>query len=444
MWAFGAALALAAAGCGASALATVASSGDWIRLRTSLRERLQGAPLSAGEAREVALAVARRELADASEAAALGALERLSGCVTGAEDSIRAALGRDDDVGAAALLVLVSAGRASASDARALGDARMGRLEPSQQAPWRAARARGLFGASDGDERRLAFVDGDERVRLAALLAASDARDPADLEAALEAARLDPLPAAQRAAIAAVGRIGGEPAVLGLLDLWPRAEPAAREAIVLAWAEPASVATGGARQLARVVSESVSAPAIVAAAALATSGAPEADEALGALLTAALTGTTGDRVRAVSLLPGAAPGAGDHPRAKDVTDALVAAARDSDDVVALAGVRRLLRAASLPEGVTRAELVKRLIAIAEHGGADGLQAKLALVSAGEKPEALGGWLSADAESADPLARAAASRAHARLGDFGRAALGLADDLPAVRSSAVCALVSPSE
>jgi hypothetical protein len=274
-------------------------------------------------------------------------------------------------------------------------------------------------------------ADGDEDVRVGALRAALQARDPGDVESLIEAARVDPSPVARTVAIRGLGVLGGERAVLALHDLWPRAEDQ-KPAIAAAWAMPASLAAGGARELSLVAGRETGAPAIAAALALQTLGGDEAKIALGVLLRAVKLGPTKDRVLAIGSIPAADP---------DALAALQSAAADPDEVVAIVATYRLanlLAGSSPPKGVDRNDLVAKLEKIASGGGTNGYQAKLALARMGHRRVTT--MLAADADAEDEQARASASRAYAQLGELGRAALALSDKSPSVRAIAVCAVL----
>ncbi len=129
------------------------------------------------------------------------------------------------------------------------------RYARSESGAWRAVAARAADRAIDTDMRRAFFVDPDERARRAAFTTALEVHDASELEALLDAARVDPDPQAQSLAIRAAGAIGGERAVLALKDLWARADDATRMAIVDGWGAQASFVTGGAREL-EIASES--------------------------------------------------------------------------------------------------------------------------------------------------------------------------------------------
>src|SRR5690606_37197966 len=129
-------------------------------------------------------------------------------------------------------------------------------------------------GKERNEERRRAFLDGDLRVRRAALHAALEEPVDTDLQPALEAARLDPDPLVRSLGVRLVGSIGGRPAVRALRDLWARAEDETRQAIVDAWAAPRSVTRGGQEQLLWAMESKKGLPSIVAAVRLSSKNGP--------------------------------------------------------------------------------------------------------------------------------------------------------------------------
>jgi HEAT repeat protein len=202
-----------------------------------------------------------------------------------------------NDAGAAAAqLALLEAGRADAED---LLETHRAAVEPD----WRAVAARAAIGTEHGEFRRQALLDGDLRVRRAAMHAALAGPVSGDLEAAFEAARLDPDPLVRSLAVRVLGAIGGRNAVSALRDVWGRAEPATRQAIVDAWAHPSSFAVGGGDQMLWVMETQDGLPAIVAAARLATASPEQRGAALGVLRRAMDQGPVDEQRLAILLAP---------------------------------------------------------------------------------------------------------------------------------------------
>ncbi len=370
--------------------------------------------------------------ADIAEASAEGDLARLRGwrgaeatlawqaCAVDLEHVLEDRGGGEDDPAAAALWLLVAAGEEDADEFK-------GRDAPDEggSAWWRSLGARGLTEDADAELRRARIRDGEERVRLAAIKAADDALDPEDLDALLEAARLDPLPSARAAAVRAVGRIGGPHAALGLKDVWTRADPRLRQTVASAWAAYPTYAQGGQRELLRVAEEESGEPAVAAAAALARSGGEHAGLGRGALARSITSGTRGERVFAITVAP----------HAPEILKAVREASKDRDPAVAAAALARLVR-----EGDEREQRASRdaLFALAGKDGGDGRAARGELARAGDMRAAP---LAEKAiVSRLPGDRAAAARDLAALGRAYRASALLADPQRDVRVAVACAIL----
>jgi hypothetical protein len=371
--------------------------------------------------------------ADIAEASAEGDLGRLRGwrgaeatlawqaCAIDLEDALEDRGDADDDPAAAALWLLVAAGEEDADDF-------VDHDAPDEggSAWWRSLGARGLVDDDDAAIRRQRMRDGEERVRLAAIKAADDALDPEDLDALLEAARLDPLISARAAAIRAVGRIGGPHAALGLRDVWTRADPRLRQAVANAWAAYPTYAQGGQRELLRVAEEETGEPAVAAAAALARSGGEHASFGRGALARSIASGTRGERVFAIAVAP----------HAPEILKAVREAAKDRDPGVAAAALARMAREGDAKEQRTAKDA---LFALAKKDGSDARAARGELARAGDRraaplaEKALVSRLGSD--------RAAAARDLAALGRAYRASALLADPERDVRIAAACAILS---
>ena len=121
-----------------------------------------------------------------------------------------------DAAGAEAALARVEAGELSAGSARDF-------LREADDA-WRAVGTRGLVREEDDAARMRAYVDPAPAVRRAAMHAAAVAKDPRDVEALAEAARVDPEPIVRTDAVRALGAVGGALVIAKLRDLWAGAD----------------------------------------------------------------------------------------------------------------------------------------------------------------------------------------------------------------------------
>jgi HEAT repeat protein len=409
------AAALALAGCATSAEVRDARSGRVDGLATRVSAAVDRGAFGNGEARDLARAVLDGAL-DATGDAGLARVKLLSGCVRGAKGALSSRADRRDDVGGEAALVLVEARLASYG-----GDL------SSDEPRWRALAVRGFTSSSDAHERRARMTDGDQEVRLAALRAAGEAADSRDLQTALEAAQVDPYPPAREAAARAAGAIGGERAVLGLKDLWPRADDGVRRAIAEGWYQPASIEEGGRRELQWAAEHERGGASIVAAYLLARAGGDDATAGVYALERAITSGPTEDRIFAELLAPWSA---------EPIRAAIRKASADTDDAVAIASLGRRLREG---DDDARATVRVKLLAYASGPSRWARQARLALAEA--KVAAVHPLLLRELRSPDAAAREAAGVALADLGDLPHAAIVAADANADVRLRVACAVLA---
>ena len=422
------AAALASTGC-ASAAVRAAEQGKYVGLRASMAAELKQGNLGLGEAAEFARAVARGEVERAKGEDGAQRVRDFQSCAHEIDDVLDHRADTRDAIGAVAAMVRVDAGLTSAGRF-----ARWARTSPrGPTAAWRPLGARALVSADDAELRRKLIADADQEVRRGALRAALTADDPEDTEAVLEAARLDPYPAARAQAIRAAGVIGGERVVLALKDLWPRADEAVRDALVDAWAAYNAFNSGGRRELVWVVDTQHGRPVIAASAVLVRAGGEGAVEAAGALERAVTDGPAADRVRAIEAAP---------LRLAALRAVVAKAEADSDEAVAVAALARRFEAPSELGGPSsakaREDLVVRLLKAAGGTGSGAIAAKGALARSHD--QRLLPILERDAAAKDQKTRAEAGTALAVLGDLRRAAVVAADPEPRVRVAVSCAIL----
>ena len=230
---------------------------DLPALRSALAEERAAGDLDRDRVVEVAYAVASREVMSASGPAGVRRIRLMRGCSGPVSHVLEARAERSDDGGAEAALVLLAAGKLDEEQAFA-------RHVDASSGAWRAVAARAAQAPETFKQRRAFYVDVDERVRRAAFEAALEAPSELDLEPLLESARLDPDPLNRSLAARAVGAVGGERAVLSLVDRWDRADEDTRLSIVEAWAMPRAYAAGGERELVKVAESGTHLPALSA------------------------------------------------------------------------------------------------------------------------------------------------------------------------------------
>jgi hypothetical protein len=408
--------------CSSSPALKAARSGNYQDLKAAItRDRAEGR-LDRGRVREIALEVGSREIRTAASPEAAAIMDEARACTRPLMSSLEGRAQNSDDAGAAAALALLD-GRSGWSD----GEDLLRRYGTADNPLWRAVAARAAVGRNLGPARRKFYVDADERVRLAALRAGLEAADPADQRPLLEAARLDPNPIAQSLAARSLGAFASADAVLGLRDLYARADDGLRQSIVDAWGQPASASAGGLFELIKVAESDRGAPAIEAGWVLLRFKPERNASASGtrALLRGMKEGISRDRVLAIMNAPI------DDPA---VLDALRKTASTSDTTVRCAALSRL---AGVRE--SRAQALLDLRELAKGGSRDALVA-LARADDADAIESVRKTLS----SSDPRARLSAMRTFVGMGKAASAAELLGDGDPHVRMSASCAILAVAD
>lgn len=423
-------------GCGSSPAVLAAERGDYVVLRRTVNEDLRLNKLSADDARDIARAVASREVERADAATGADRLRDLQSCARPISGALERRAAGSDELAAIASLILLEEGLMSAGDAAARAQsAERAAASTSVAAAWRAVRARTLTKPEDGSARRALLLDGDQEVRAAAAMASLNAASQADTEALIEAARLDPYPAVRTLAIRALGAIGGEAIVVALKDLWAGADDPKRQVIVSAWASPPTLEAGGRRELTLVAESQPGTPGLAAAIALARAGGEGSASASSVIARAVASGSTLDRVYAISASP---------LGSTEVRDAIVKAQSDTDDEVAIAALSRRLEApgawGAKDSATARGEIVAKLLRRAKDSqdSARGRKAKGALARGGVS--AVIPLLERDVQSKDEAARQEAGLSFVALKDLPRATAITADAEARVRVKVACAIL----
>jgi hypothetical protein len=212
--------------------------------------------------------------------------------------------------------------------------------------------------------------------------------------------------------------------VLGLRDLYARADDGLRQSIVDAWGQPASASAGGLAELIRVAENDKGAPAIEAGWVLLRFKAEQNAAAIGtrALLRAMKEGLSRDRMLAIMDAPIEDPA---------VLDALRKAATTGDPSVKCAALSRL---AGVRE--TRAQALLDLRELAKGGVREAVVA-LARADDADAIDTIRKSLASN----DSGARLSAMRTFIGMGKPASAAELLGDGDPHVRMSASCAILA---
>ncbi len=391
-------------------------------LKRDIASAQQAHELTPSVAVHLAQAVAEREVISAQGTNGALRVRTLRPCAGPLRSVIEQRAEGEDDVSAELSLILL--------EMHALDRvAQVNRYAGSTSGGFRAVAARAAVRPIDSDVRKRFFADLDERVRRAAFSAAYDAREPSELLPLLDSARLDPDPQGQSLAARAAGAIGGERAVLALKDLWARADDARKIGIVDAWAERASFAAGGARELS-VVADGGGVAAVSAALALSRAGGALAAPANAQLRHALLEGTDDEKRLALNVVELDSPNEAALLEASRTASAelrVVALSRLSTLPRRRDAALRALRALANQTANSDAELRARAAATDALAGAGDTSVERALVK--------------DVQSVDLHTRWRAARALTRLGNYADAATALADEDVSLRTDVACAILT---
>lgn len=414
-------LAIGAWACVVSPAERAAQRGDLTALRDVIAARERMGTLTNSEAARLAKTIAVREVAAAAGAEAVDRVRDARPCAHELDDALATRTRTHDAAGAQAALARLDAGTLRSEDARAFAGDR--------DAPWRAVSARGLVRAEDREARVRALLDPEPQVRRSAARAAREARDPADLEALVEAARVDPEPIVRTEAVRAVAALPSTsaPAIVDALkDLWRSGDDGLREDIVQAWCGAGLWASGGRDEI-NVLVASEHGPAVIeaAAAVLRRRGADaEVTQAAVAHIEREIAaGPIATRLQALAQAP---------MDRKELIAAVQHVAAQGNDLRVRVGA--LARLAEAKDSIATEELES----LARPGSSAREPARFALATAGDRR--VQAWIEADLGAERPELRLAAATELAALGLAGRGAPLLSDADPRVRVRAACTII----
>jgi HEAT repeat protein len=391
-----------------------ALTGTLPELEREIARAERSGSLSGDRLKELARAVAEREIAGAKGAEGAEQIAVFRPCLPVVESALDERAARGDEVAAVATLLLFEAGKRQANDL-------VSRYQEADSGAFRALAARATLSPNHAELRRRYFTDPDERVRHAAFEAALKAPLASQAADLVEAARLDPSAANRSRAAQAAGRIGSEPAVLGLLDLFAGGDEEQQLVVLDAWSQTATFRRGGERELARALSR----PGLVSvsAASLLLRSRESRTAAIAVLARAIAEGTDDERRTALMAAPL------DEPSIKDALDK--AAKSPSPELTPLV----LSRLAELPGRgpKARASLEK----LAEDKGDSGLEANYTLARLGSLRAVA--RLEQELSHERSARRLRAAVTLAALGKQQHLAPRLADKDPWVRATLACQL-----
>jgi hypothetical protein len=391
-----------------------ALTGTLPELQREIAAAEKAGPLSEQQLEQLARAVAEREITGASGADGAQQLAVFRPCLQRVELPMDERAGRGDEPAAVATLLLFEAGKRDATDL-------VTRYQAADSGAFRALAARATLEGGRAELRRRYFTDPDERVRRGAFEAAVKAPVAAHLTDLVEAARLDPSAANRSRAAQAVGRIGGEAAVLGLMDLFAAGDEQEQLAVLDAWSDPRSFAHGGERQLSRALSGA--GMVSVSAASLLLRSRDSRAAAIAVLARAIAEGSDDERRLALSSAPL------DDAQIRQALEK--AAESPSPEVTPLV----LSRLAELPGKAQKAR--ERLEKLAQDKSDYGLEASYALAQLGSARAISRLEQELSHQRASRRLRAAVTLAG--LGKRQRLAARLADQDPLVRATLACRL-----
>lgn len=403
-------------GCASSALTRAALQSDLPELRKQLQVARDRGELDAELVNDLAHAVARRELTSSQGDAAVARVRELQTCLRPLLNDVVSRA--DDDPGpggAAAALALLEAGYRD--DAKDWAE----RFASSPDPMWRSVAARAYTRPAFMSRRAAFFVDGDLRVRRSALHAALEAPNPDELDAVLEAARLDPDPLTRSLAIRVVGKLQDPRGLATLRDLWTGADEATQQQIVDAWASART--PEGQAAVEWVLATQRGLPRIVAA-------ARSPGGAATAVLTQAIEGGSSDEQRLALRLGLAVAGS----RPPELVEAAKKVLASADPLVRVAAAEALLSsehaqaARDVLHELAKSKSVQVVRAV-----------RRALVQAHDA--SIAGDISRDLTSSDAESRATAAEQLVALGKTVEAAAPLADDVASVRTRVACSILA---
>ncbi|HEY4103044.1 MAG TPA: HEAT repeat domain-containing protein [Polyangiaceae bacterium] len=397
--------------------------GDLPSLKRDIASAQRANKLNRGAVVDLARALDEREVMSASGSDGAARVGLLRPCAHALESTIERRAEAGDDVAAELTLMLLELHAADRVSA-------IKHYAESSSGAWRAVAARAAGLPRETELRKRFFTDPDERARRAAFASAHEAREPSELEALLEAARLDPDPQSQTLAARAAGAIGGERAVLALKDLWTNAEDALRIGIVDAWSEPGSLPSGGARELAAAAEANSGLASVSASFALTRLGGSDAQAANARLRRYIADGSDDEKRLALSVAP---------LDDENIAALVDASKKASPELRAVA----LARLANVAKTRTEAILALRNLANTKPTSAAEEHAQAAAVSALAEAgdPSVHATLVKNLSDKDSQTRRRAAEGLTDLGDYSNAASALGDDDANLRSGVACEILA---
>ena len=419
-----AALGLLSNACQTPRVVTAAQQGDLPSLARAIDQQRQSTGFTLASLKQLARAVAEREIAAASDEATHGNFEAppvdgLRICADGLRTALTKRATRGDDTAFAAELSRVQSG-ASLSTAEFLARSK------SPHGWARATAAEASTDASRWDYRHEALLDPDARVRHAALRSVQTAPAERDRESLVALLRAAPDPKSREDAARAIGLLGGDNSYRALVDAWPNAKTPLRLAIVNAFAQLATYQASGAERL-RDIARSEPGIVGIAAAKSLVEGQGKYKESGHARISRALdSGSTDEQRLAIS--------AADWSRPEQAERLVRLGLKKDDAVVQVSALERWLE-----RGDHAWPATTMLRQISESISPEGILARSILSQ--KRDWSVATQLRQQLRYANAETRSDAARDLLRLGDYNSVARALADDAPSVRLRTACLVLS---
>jgi len=403
-------------GCAGVTASRPAREGNYEQMRAAIQDDLRHGRLSFGATQDLAYTVSKREIKVAKDAEAVRHIRLMKSCTRELSGPFEQRAGGSDRAAPIAAMALLNVDRGSPGKWRS----RLDSTDPD----WRAVSVRTLTSKSDGENRRKAMVDHDQQVRMAAMLAAEKAKDPADRPVLLDAARHDPDGVIRVTAIRALARVATADDVSAMRDMWALATPQVQQWLVASWGFPNALEHGGGRYVLWVAETQTGLPSIIAGGILMRIGGEMRGYGSAALFAGAQDGLATNRVLAIGMAP---------LQEEGWMELINKLSQEAEPVVRVAALEKLV---THPK--TREQAKEKLHESAKSKGPESAEAKQAMARVGDRR--VTGLLDVDAKSKDAAVRQATMRSFVALGDYARASVFLADPVVTVRLNTACTLL----
>ena len=368
--------------------------------------------------KQLAEAVADREIATADDTEAYERILKLKACASDLYWPLHRRSQSQDEIAAAANLLLLDTGWHDSNE-------RLRSFAKSTDGAWRAVSARAAEQPAMRTRVYQALVDPDARVRRAALMTIQANPLADDGKALLDVVRFDPDESLRASAMVALGETGDQQSVLLARELWDAMVEPVRLAYLQALDASPIRARLGSQILWRIMDHEDSMASVVAASLLFRGTKPVSELARGRLLHALRAGTSSEQLLALATL--GSGGAENMPEIRKL-------ALDGAQYVRVAALQLWL-----DSGRDVLDARRRLETISASRDSDALEAAQVLSLRGQADSIARMEARLTAPHADE--RIAVSRLLIRLERWDAVAKALVDDHPSVRLGTACQMLA---